>query len=148
MHAEWEHHEQETLRSTPEGELWISVLLDAFNVMDVAMEWRRSSYERSRSTLETEHDAGRITRSRYRLRRRELERERRNRESQIQSCVRFFFDEDSPLEFICDAFGYPVGVIREEARKRLAPLDDISGFELDPELIRFTQPEPQQNTVQ
>jgi hypothetical protein len=131
MNVDWEHRETEGLRSLPEGELWISVLVDAFNVLDVAIEWRRSSYERGRSSLEKSYEEGRLTRARYRLRRRELERERRNREAQIGSCTHFFFDEDSPLEFICDAFGYPIDVIRQQARKRLSPLEDIPGLTLE-----------------
>jgi hypothetical protein len=103
MNVEWEHTEPEGLRSTPEGELWISVLVDAFNVLDVAIEWRRRSYPRAYASLEQDYHSGKLARPRYRLRRRELERERRNRESQISSCIRFFFDEDSPLAFICDA---------------------------------------------
>ena len=145
MDVEWEHHEDESLRSTPEGELWISVLLDAFNVLDVALAWRRSSYDRSRANLEKEYSAGRLMRSRYRLRRRELERERRNREAQIRSCVRFFFHDDSPLEFICDAFDYPIDVIREEARKRLAPLDGIAGFEVVPDVSPCTELDEQES---
>lgn len=131
MNVEWEHTEPEGLQSTPEGELWISVLVDAFNVMDVAIEWRRSSYERARSSLEASHEAGKLTRPRYRLRRRELERERRNREAQILSCIHFFFNEDSPLDFICDAFGYPIDVIRKQARKRLSAFHEIPGLTLD-----------------
>jgi hypothetical protein len=131
MNVEWEHTEPEGLRSTPEGELWISVLLDAFNVLDVAIEWRRTSYPRAYASLEQDYHSGKLARPRYRLRRRELERERRNRESQISSCIRFFFDEDSPLAFICDAFGYPIDVIRKQAQKRLSALPEIPGFSLD-----------------
>ncbi|MEE8558085.1 MAG: hypothetical protein V3T14_09395 [Myxococcota bacterium] len=115
MTTDFEITEQETLRDTPEGELWTSVLVDGIESLERALDWLGSTYEVRRTDLEAK--ALELPRARYRERRRDLERERREREAQLRSCRWFFFSSDSPLDFICDVLSYPTDRIRAHARK-------------------------------
>ena len=115
MTGNFEITEHETLRDTPEGELWTSVLVDGIESLERALDWLGSTYDVRHADLEAK--ALELPKARYRERRRDLERERREREAQIRSCRWFFFSSDSPLEFICDVLSYPADLIRAHARK-------------------------------
>ncbi len=130
MSAEFELLDREPLRDTPEGELWTSVLVDALEGMRQAVQWLDSSYCERRARIERAHEAGELKPARYRERIRDLERERKEREHQIASCEWFFFDPDSPLEFICDVLNYPIERIQQHARQIQADASaDPSGSE-------------------
>jgi hypothetical protein len=115
--AEFELLDREPLRDTPEGELWTSVLVDALEGMRQAVQWLDSSYGERRARIERAHEAGELKPARYRERVRDLERERKERQHQISSCEWFFFDPDSPLEFVCDVLNYPIEAIQRHARQ-------------------------------
>ena len=116
----YELEDRDILRDTPEGELWTSVLVDALEDLQGSAKWLDEVYEARRERLEGAREAGEGSPARHRERMRDLERERAERKAQIVSCTRFFFDEDSPLDFICDVLGYPVELIRKHARLRFA----------------------------
>ncbi len=109
--------DREPLRDTPEGELWTSVLVDAVEDLEDSLKWLRSVYDERRAQIDLDLESGRIAPPRYRERLRELEREHKDRQEQVDSCTWFFFDRDSPLEFICEALSYPADAIRVHARR-------------------------------
>jgi hypothetical protein len=124
---DFDAEERDTLRDTPEGELWTSVLVDALEDFQAAVKWLRGVYDRRRSQLDSALSMEELELPRYRERLRELEREKREQELQLRSCAWFFFDPDSPLDFICDALGYPVDLIREHARRTQASALELNG---------------------